>query len=100
MRLSCHSAPLSGIDHMGCDPRIWQLAAVSGGPWAVRPLAKLSRVLHDGDGEYIRRQCRPVVTRLFGDRLDRYIVTVGAMTRAVLYGILITAFAQGLIAGT
>jgi predicted PurR-regulated permease PerM len=51
------------------------------------------------DGEYIRRQCRPVVTRLFGDRLDRYIVTVGSMTRAVLYGFLITAFAQGLIAG-
>jgi predicted PurR-regulated permease PerM len=51
------------------------------------------------DGEYIRRQFRLVVTKLFGDRLDRYIVTVGAMTRAVLYGFLITAFAQGLIAG-
>ena len=51
------------------------------------------------DGESIRRQCRLVVTKLFGDRLDTYVNTAGAMTRAVLYGFLITAFAQGLIAG-
>ena len=51
------------------------------------------------DGEYIRRQCRLVVTKLFDDRLDTYVNTAGAMTRAVLYGFLITAFAQGLIAG-
>jgi predicted PurR-regulated permease PerM len=51
------------------------------------------------DGESIRRQCRLVVTKLFGNRLDTYVNTAGAMTRAVLYGFLITAFAQGLIAG-
>ena len=51
------------------------------------------------DGEYIRRQCRLVVTKLFDDRLDTYVNTAGVMTRAVLYGFLITAFAQGLIAG-
>jgi predicted PurR-regulated permease PerM len=51
------------------------------------------------DGEYVRRQSRLVVTRVFGDRLDSYIATAGVMTRAVLYGFLITAFAQGLIAG-
>lgn len=51
------------------------------------------------DGESIRRQCRLVVTKVFGDRLDSYVVTAGAMTRAVLYGFLTTAFAQGLIAG-
>ena len=51
------------------------------------------------DGEYIRRQCRLVVTKMFDDRLDTYVNTAGAMTRAVLYGFLITAFAQGLIAG-
>jgi predicted PurR-regulated permease PerM len=51
------------------------------------------------DGESIRRQCRFVVSKVFGDRLDTYVLTAGAMTRAVLYGFLITAFAQGLIAG-
>jgi predicted PurR-regulated permease PerM len=51
------------------------------------------------DGESIRRQCRLVVRKVFGDRLDTYVITAGAMTRAVLYGFLITAFAQGLIAG-
>src|SRR5450631_2357832 len=51
------------------------------------------------DGESIRRQCRLVVRKVFGDRLDTYVITVGAMARAVLYGFLITAFAQGLIAG-
>jgi predicted PurR-regulated permease PerM len=40
-----------------------------------------------------------LVTRFFGDRLDSYLATAGAMTRAVMYGFLATAFAQGLIAG-
>jgi len=51
------------------------------------------------DGEYIRRQSAMVVRRVFGHRLDSYLVTAGAMTRAVLYGFLITVLAQGLIAG-
>ena len=51
------------------------------------------------DSEYVRRQSRLVVIRIFGDRLDTYVATAGAMTRAVLYGFLVTAFAQGLIAG-
>jgi predicted PurR-regulated permease PerM len=34
-----------------------------------------------------------------GDRLDAYLATAGAMTRAVLCGFLTTAFAQGVIAG-
>ncbi len=29
------------------------------------------------DGEYIRRQCRLVVTKLFDDRLDTYVNTAG-----------------------
>lgn len=51
------------------------------------------------DGDTIVQQTRTIVKRFFGDRLDRYVDTAGTMTRAVLYGILITAFAQGLIAG-
>jgi predicted PurR-regulated permease PerM len=39
------------------------------------------------------------VRRAFGNRLDGYVRTAGSMTRAVLFGFLITAFVQGLIAG-
>jgi len=51
------------------------------------------------DGDTIAYQSRVVARRLFGDRLDPYANTTGMMTRAVLYGLLATAFAQGLMAG-
>lgn len=51
------------------------------------------------DGDTIVRETQRIVSRFFGDRLDRYVGTAGTMTRAVLYGLLVTAFAQGLIAG-
>jgi len=51
------------------------------------------------DGDFLLQQGRILVTRVFGDRLDSYFTTAGAMIRAVLLGFLTTAFAQGLIAG-
>jgi predicted PurR-regulated permease PerM len=51
------------------------------------------------DGDTIIRQATHVVRRAFGSRLDGYILTAGAMTRAVLYGLLITAIAQGILSG-
>lgn len=51
------------------------------------------------DGDSIVRQIRRVAGRFFDDRLDRYARAAGIMTRAVLYGLLITAVAQGVIAG-
>jgi predicted PurR-regulated permease PerM len=51
------------------------------------------------DGDTITYQIRHVVSLLFGARLNRYAETAGLMTRAVLYGLLATAFAQGLVAG-
>jgi len=51
------------------------------------------------DGDFLLQQGRLFVQRIFGDRLDSYFATAGAMTRAVLFGFLTTAFAQGLIAG-
>jgi predicted PurR-regulated permease PerM len=51
------------------------------------------------DGDTIAHQSRVVARRFFGDRLDPYANTTGMMTRAVLYGLLATAFAQGLMAG-
>jgi predicted PurR-regulated permease PerM len=51
------------------------------------------------DGGEIVRQARVVVRRFFGDRLHPYIDTAGTMTRAVIYGLLLSAIAQGLMAG-
>ncbi len=51
------------------------------------------------DGDNIVRQCHRVVHRLFGDSIDPYIATAASMSRTVLFGLLIAAFAQGLVAG-
>jgi predicted PurR-regulated permease PerM len=51
------------------------------------------------DGETVTHQVRHVAGIFFGDRLNRYAAIAGLMTRAVLYGVLATAFAQGLVAG-
>ena len=51
------------------------------------------------DGDAIAHQSRIVARQFFGDRLDPYARATGMMTRAVLYGLLTTAFAQGLMAG-
>jgi predicted PurR-regulated permease PerM len=51
------------------------------------------------DGDAIAEQSQRVIRRFFGERVFPYIRTGGAITRAVLHGLLITAFAQGLMAG-
>jgi predicted PurR-regulated permease PerM len=51
------------------------------------------------DGEGAVRQVRVVVRRHFRDRLDSYLRTAGTMMRTVLYGSVVSAAAQGLIAG-
>jgi len=51
------------------------------------------------DGEKLSRQAVRVLRRFFGKRLDRYLRAAGGMTRAVVFGLLITALAQGTIAG-
>ena len=51
------------------------------------------------DGDSIVRQMHRVGKRFFDDRLDRFIRAAGVMTRAVVYGLLVTALAQGVIAG-
>jgi predicted PurR-regulated permease PerM len=50
------------------------------------------------DGYSIVRQMQHVVRRFFADRIDRYIDTAGKMTRAVVYGLLVTGLIQGVIA--
>jgi predicted PurR-regulated permease PerM len=51
------------------------------------------------DGETIATQADQVIEGFFADRLNPYLVTAGKMTRAVVYGLLITAIAQGVLAG-
>ncbi len=51
------------------------------------------------DGDALVDQFRRVANRFMGDRLDRPLRAAGLMTRAVVYGFLITAFAQGVVAG-
>jgi predicted PurR-regulated permease PerM len=51
------------------------------------------------DGDSLVRQGRRIAERLVGARLDPYLRAAGVMTRAVMYGFVVTAFAQGMIAG-
>jgi predicted PurR-regulated permease PerM len=51
------------------------------------------------DGALLVRQARTLLSRLFDDRLERYVRAAGAMVRAVVFGFLITALAQGTLAG-
>ena len=51
------------------------------------------------DGDTIARDLGHAAKRLFGGRYVRYVRTAGAITRAVFFGIILSAAAQGLIAG-
>jgi predicted PurR-regulated permease PerM len=51
------------------------------------------------DGARILLELRIVMERFLGTRAHGYLVSVGATTRAVVYGILLTAMVQGLLAG-
>ncbi len=51
------------------------------------------------DGERLVREAALVVDRFFSDRLDRYFRAAGAMARAVVFGLLVTALVQGTVAG-
>lgn len=50
------------------------------------------------DGAALVQQLRRVARRLFNDQLNRFAYSAGLMTRALVYGTLVTALAQGLIA--
>jgi predicted PurR-regulated permease PerM len=51
------------------------------------------------DGPALTEQLRRVLERFLGARSDRYLKAVGDTTQAVVYGIVLTALAQGLLAG-
>ena len=51
------------------------------------------------DWEHLAAQVRTVFARFLGDRVDDYLVAIGSTTRAVVYGLLVTALIQGTLAG-
>ena len=51
------------------------------------------------DGESLLDQVQRVLRRFLGGRVDSYVVAIGNTTTAVLYGLVLTALAQGLLAG-
>jgi predicted PurR-regulated permease PerM len=77
-------------------------AALVGG--AGRNLAKLAMVIlilffFYRDGARIILELRHVMTRFLGDRAHGYLTAAGSTAHAVVYGILLTAFVQGIVAG-
>lgn len=51
------------------------------------------------DGAALELQAARVLSRFFGGRLDAYMRAAGVTTRAVIFGLLITALVQGILAG-
>ena len=51
------------------------------------------------DGTSLVRQIRQALRNIIGNRIDGYIDSVGTTTRAVVYGIGLTALAQAILAG-
>ena len=51
------------------------------------------------DWEFIVAQVRNVFSRFLAERVDDYLIAIGTTTRAVVYGLLVTAFIQGALAG-
>ncbi len=51
------------------------------------------------DGENLLHQAEVVLHRFIGARVDAYLAAVGGMIKAVVYGLVLTALAQGLLAG-
>jgi predicted PurR-regulated permease PerM len=77
-------------------------AALAGG--VGRNLAKLLLVLvilffFYRDGARMVRELRHVLARFIGESAHGYFAAAGATTRAVVYGILLTALVQGAVAG-
>ena len=51
------------------------------------------------DGEQVLHQVHRVLYRFLGARIDAYLAAVGGMTKAVVWGLIATALAQGFVAG-
>ncbi|HET8731241.1 MAG TPA: AI-2E family transporter [Moraxellaceae bacterium] len=103
------------FDHLNADPSALQTEIRNATNWMMthgtdllggvgRNLAKMAFALLSAfflyrDGEGFIQQVREVTGRMLGHRADDYVDAMGATTRAVVYGIVLTALAQGFLAG-
>jgi predicted PurR-regulated permease PerM len=51
------------------------------------------------DGDTLLAQLRQVLQRFVGERIEGYLGAIGATTKAVVYGLVLTALVQGALAG-
>ena len=81
----------------------WANSAIWSAGWAQNAVklgfAVLTVLFIYRDGESLLDQVRRVLRRFLGRRIDGYIAAIGTTTKAVLYGLVLTAFAQGALAG-
>lgn len=103
------------FDRINADPAALQAEIRNGSNWLMthagdllggvgRNLAKMGFALLTTfflyrDGEAFVVQVREVMDRMLGRRADDYVEAIGATTRAVVYGIVLTAVAQGVLSG-
>lgn len=103
------------FDRINADPAALKAEIRNGSNWLMdhaadllggvgRNLAKMGFALLTAfflyrDGEAFVMQVREVMGRMLGRRADDYVEAMGATTRAVVYGIVLTAAAQGLLSG-
>lgn len=76
-----------------------ELAGGAGRNAAKLGLAALTLIFMYRDGAALLAQCRQVLHRFIGARIEGYLAAVGATTKAVVYGLVLTALAQGALAG-
>lgn len=84
------------------EPWIGELAAILGdiGRNAIKfGIALVTAFFLYRDGEGALHQTRRILHRFLGERAYAYLTTIGATLRAVLYGLVLTALAQGFLAG-
>jgi len=82
-----------GLHHLG------SIADVVGKDVAKMVFAMFTVFFFYRDGETIVEQVRTVLHRVLGNRVDGYLAAMGSTTRAVVYGLGLTALIQGVLAG-
>jgi predicted PurR-regulated permease PerM len=84
------------------DPQLSKLGVLAGNITHVAAnmlIALLTVFFFYRDGAVLVQQAASVLRRFVGRRSQRYVKAVGDTTKAVVYGIVLTALVQGLLAG-
>jgi len=84
------------------DQSLGQIRTIIGGVgrnFAKTFFALLTLFFMYRNGEALALQVRDVLERVIGERVHAYLTAIGDTTRAVVYGIVLAAVAQGVLAG-